>query len=816
MLSTFSKKYSVKIKIGLKLAIIAILLFSFPAISLAEIIISPEKVLLDGPESTQQILVTQVDKKTASQTDATPLAKYSAADQKIVRIDSFGLIEPLAEGETTISVTHEGQKSSINVKVVGLKNPRPVSFEQQIIPLLTKATCNSGGCHGKNEGQNGFKLSVFGFDPLSDYQSLVMEGRGRRVFAASPENSLLIAKATARIPHGGGKKITEGTLPYKRLLRWVTEGMNFKSEKSTPVVALEVQPSQFILQPKGNQQLRVTAINANGDRFCVTSEAEFESNAPNIAGVDRRGGVQAGEVPGEAAVLVRFMGEVNVCRITIPRKDHPFSRPKENNFVDTHVWNKLARLGIPPSELANDSTFMRRVYLDTIGTLPTAEEARKFLLDTSTDKRAKLIDRLLERPEYSDYWAMQWSDLLRVDRDAITAQGAIGMTRWLKRQFAENRPYNEMVREIILAQGSTTAESPAAFYKALGTPEVISRSISQLFLGVRIECAQCHHHPSEKWGQDDYFALAGFFTGVSKKVLPTGSESIVGKIGNDLKNPRTNTLVATRALGEKEGSSLVVTDRRELLANWMMNENNPFFAKSIANRIWSHYFGKGLVEPIDDFRTTNPASNEPLLEELASYLKKNKYDLKALTRVILNSRTYQLGGGVPSNTSDEQNFSHSINRAMPAEVLLDAISLITGIPEKFNGWPEGIRAIQVWDNRMPSYFLKLFGRPVRASVCECERSNEPSIAQALHLMNAPEIVAKIHSRKGAVRKLAESKLTSTEIISELYLMTLCRFPTPKESEVLEELFKETGQDRRSAVEDALWALLNTKEFVYIH
>ena len=791
-------------------------LFFSNALVHADINISPEKVVLDGPESTQQILITRIDKKTGNRSDVSNLAKYAITDPKIIRIDSFGLIEPIAEGETLITVSHEGEQARINVKVVGLKNPRPVSFEQQIIPLLTKASCNSGGCHGKNEGQNGFKLSVFGFDPFADYQSLVMEGRGRRVFAASPENSLLVAKASARIPHGGGRKITEGSLPYKRLLRWIAEGMNYKSENTSTVVALEVQPSQFILEPNGSQQLRVTAINSEGTRFCVTAEAEFESNAPTIAGVDRRGGIQAGDNPGEAAILVRYMGEVNVCRITIPRKGSPFTRPKENNFIDTHVWNKLSMLGIPPSDLANDATFMRRVYLDTIGTLPTALEARKFLENTATDKRTKLIDQLLERPEYADFWAMQWSDLLRVDRDAITAQGAIGMTRWLRGQFAENRPYDEMIKDILLAQGSTTSESPAAFYKALTTPEIISRSVSQLFLGVRIECAQCHHHPSEKWGQNDYFALAGFFTGVAKKVLPTGSESIVGKVGNDLKNPRTNTLIPTKALGEKEASSLIVTDRRELLANWMMNESNPFFAKSITNRIWSHYFGKGLVEPIDDFRTTNPASNEPLLDELALHLKKNKYNLKALTKTILNSRTYQLGIGTPLNTNDEQNFSHSINRAMPAEVLLDAITQVTGIAEKFNGWPEGVRAIQVWDNRMPSYFLKLFGRPVRASVCECERSNEPSIAQALHLMNAPEIVAKIHARKGTARQLAESKLTAPEIIAELYLAVLCRFPTANETEVLLELFKEAGADRRAAVEDALWALFNTKEFVYIH
>ncbi len=789
-------------------------LFSNSTVS-ADIQISPEQVTLSGPESTQQLLVKLMEGK-SNLKDITLQTKYEISGPKIIKVDEFGLIEPIAEGETIISALHEGMKTSVKVKVIGLKNPSPVSFENQIIPLLTKAGCNSGGCHGKAEGQNGFKLSVFGFDPFADYQSLIMEGRGRRVFAASPESSLLVAKASARIPHGGGKKITEGTLPYKRLVRWISEGMHFKTEAISPVIALEVEPTQNLLDPKTTQQLRVTAINSRGERYCVTSEAEYESNAPTIAGVDRKGAIQAGEYPGEAAILVRYMGEVNVCRITIPKKGVAFKRPLENNFIDQHVWNKLEKLGIAPSELCNDSTFMRRVYLDTIGTLPTAEEARKFIESKAADKRAKLIDQLLERPEYADFWAMQWSDLLRVDRDAITAQGAIAMTRWLRRQFAENRPYDEMVKEIILAEGSTASESPTAFYKALTTPEIISRSVSQLFLGVRIECAQCHHHPSEKWTQDDYFALAGFFTGVAKKVLPNGTESVVGKSGNDVKNPRTNKLVPTRALGEKESDSTEVTDRRSLFANWVIKPDNAFLSRAIANRIWAHYLGKGLVEPIDDFRVTNPASNEPLLEELALHLKKNKYDLKAYTKTILNSRTYQLGSETTLNANDEQNFSHTINRAMPAEVLLDALSQITGVPEKFNGWPEGARAIQVWDNRMPSYFLKLFGRPVRASVCECERSNEPSIAQALHLMNAPEIVAKIHSRKGKVRALAESKKPVPAIIDELYLAVLCRLPTAREVEVLQELFNEEGTNLRSGIEDALWALLNTKEFVFNH
>ena len=613
------------------------------------------------------------------------------------------------------------------VEVRGLNNPAPVSFEQQIVPLLTKAGCNSGACHGKAEGQNGFKLSIFGFDTEADYQSLVMESRGRRVVHVFPERSLLFAKATARVPHGGGLRISDGSLPARRLLRWIIEGTKYRSDAVPPVAAIEVEPSQQIMLSRGFQQLRVVAVDSAGNRRCVTAEAEFESNATTIANVDRRGGVQIGEIPGEAAILARYLGHVAVFRVTVPRPGVQFARPAESNFIDGHLWNKLAQLGIPPSDLADDATFLGRVFLDTIGTLPTPAEARAFLTSTDPRKRAALIDELLERPEYADYWAMRWSDMLRVDRDAVTAQGAIAMTNWLRRQFSENRPYDQFVRDIVTAQGNIASDRPAAFYKVLNSPEIMSRSISQLFLGVRIECAQCHHHPSEKWSQDDYFALAGLFTGVTRKQLPSGMEAIVARGGNNLNHPRTSQPVPAHPLGAPASDLAGVDDRRTVLADWMVAPDNPYLSRALVNRLWSHYFGRGLVEPVDDLRATNPATNEALLDELARHFVQLRFDMKAFTRTLLNSRAYQLGSATPANILDEQNFSHAISKPMPAEVLLDAICQVTGVAEKFNGWPEGSRAIQVWDNRMPSYFLKLFGRPVRASVCECERSTEPSI-----------------------------------------------------------------------------------------
>jgi Protein of unknown function (DUF1549)/Protein of unknown function (DUF1553)/Bacterial Ig-like domain (group 2) len=773
-----------------------------------ELRVTPETVVLDGPESTHQLLVRG---RTA---DLTHQVRYEVTDPNVASVSGRGLLEPRSEGTTDVRIRHAGQSATVRVEVRGMKRPAPVSFEQQVMPLLTKAGCNSGGCHGKAEGQNGFKLSVFGFDPESDYAAIVYEARGRRVFLASPESSLLVGKATGRAPHGGGKKITEGTLAYKRLVRWIAEGTPLRTESIPPVASIGVEPSAQSLVLGGSQQLRVTAVDTRGQRRDVTAEAEFESNATTIAGVDRGGFVQAARIPGEAAILVRYLGQVTVCRVTVPRTGVNFLRPPETNFVDKHVWDKLERLGIPPSEPADDATFLRRVFLDVIGTLPTAHEARVFLADTDPKKRAKLIDALLERPEYADYMALKWADLLRVDRDVLTANGAVAFTRWLRQQFADNRSYDQFVRDILTAEGKVTATGPAGLYKALEKPEVMSRSLSQVFLGVRIECAQCHHHPSDRWGQDDYYALAGFFTGVSKKGT-AGGEAVVSTTGADLKHPRTGSPVPTRVLGGKDATFPDRTDRRVVLADWMTSPENPYFARSIVNRLWAHYLGRGLIEPIDDLRSTNPAANEPLLAALARHLTDSKYDLKALIRTILNSRVYQLGPAMKANADDAQNFSHARTRTLPAEVLLDAICQTTGVPEKFNGTPEGVRAIQLWDNRMPSYFLKLFGRPARTSVCECERSTEPSIAQALHLMNAQEIEEKIRSRRGTARKLVDSEMTPAAIVEELYLATHSRFPTQLEKEALLKLFDgKEALTRREAVEDTLWTLLNTKDVLY--
>jgi hypothetical protein len=773
--------------------------------------VSPATIILDNPEATQQVLA----RAAKSSADLTRLASYEILDPTIAAVDGAGLVQPKAEGRTVLVVRHEQMEARITVDVSGLKTPVPVSFDTQVMPILSRAGCNSGGCHGKAEGKNGFKLSIFGFDAAADYEALTMETRGRRVFPAASESSLMLLKATGQVGHGGGRRIATDSRHYQRLHRWIAEG-GTRRRGDPEIVSIEVEPKEQLLAFEASQQLRVSAVDTAGRKRCVTLDSQYDSNAPTIAKVDGRGTVRANDLPGQAAILIRYLGHVTVCRVTIPRTGAPFPRPPEANFIDRHAWDHLMRLGIPPADFANDATFLRRVYLDAIGTLPNAAEARAFLADKRPNKRALLVDQLLDRPEYADYWAMKWSDLLRVDRDAITPAGAVAVTRWLRKQFVDNLPYDEFVRTIVTARGAVADEGPAAIYKAMATPEDLSRSFSQLFLGIRIQCAQCHHHPSDRWGQEDYYALAGFFTGVGRKTPPGSSEIIFARKGAELVHPRTKKPVPARALGTAAVDLANIPDRRAVLARWMTAPENPFFARAIANRLWSHYFGRGLVEPLDDLRATNPAVNEPLLDELAKYLRDKEYDLKALTRTLLNSRLYQLSAKSKTpGLVDDQNFSHAQPRAIPAEVLLDAICQATGVPERFNGWPEGYRAIQIWDNRMPSYFFRIFGRPVRASVCECERSNEPSIAQALHLMNSEEIMNKIRARGGTARRLAQSKMTPREIIDELYLSTLSRYPSESERTLMLRVFTDAAS-RQEAVEDVLWALLNTRSFVYNH
>lgn len=800
------------------LGVFAVLLgatLSPEAIGAEKLTASPAVIHLTTPEAADQVLVWDVSAAHAPR-DVTGSVTYVVNPPNVVHISPEGRVTPVQDGHAVIEARSGNAVVTIPAEVTSVTQPLPVSFQRDVLPILSKAACNAGGCHGKAEGQNGFKLSVFGSDAGSDYQALVMEARGRRVVPGASAQSLLLLKGAALVPHGGGRKIEPGSRWYQRIDRWIREGARYDTDTTDDAIGIAIEPAEMTLPAHGQQQLRVVVRTADGQQHGVTAECEFQTNNGVVAEVDSTGRITATDVPGEAGILVRYRGHVAVSRVIRPQAASPFNRPPERNFIDKHAWDKLEQLGLTASPLSDDATFLRRASLDVTGTLPTVEETRAFLADTAGDKRSRLVDRLLESPLYADYWSQRWADLLQVDKDVLTPQGTVAFTRWIRDQCARNVPYDKFVASILTAEGSTLAESPAGFFQVQKDPEKLARSVSQLFLGVRIECAQCHHHPFERWDQHDYVAFAGFFTGVTRPQNPLGGLKILDSGGDSLTHPRTGVVIPAAGLGAPPADFPEGTPRRVILARWVTSPENPFFARLAVNRLWSHYCGRGLVEPVDDLRATNPATNEPLLAALTEHFVALNFDVKALTRTLLDSRVYQLASTIdPGNASDEQNHSRAAWKPLSAEVLLDAISQVTGVPEEFNGWPVGYRAIQVWDNKLPSDFLEIFGRPARQSVCACERQSEPSMAQALHLMNSTGTSSKLASRTGRAAQLAASSRSDDDVIDELMLATLSRFPSPQERERFHDVFS-SADNRREAVEDILWALLNTKEFVFNH
>jgi hypothetical protein len=711
-----------------------------------------------------------------------------------------------------------GATAGDSVRRTDSARARPFHFENDIIPILTKFRCNSSGCHGKAEGQNGFKLSVFGFDPAADYAALTQESRGRRVFPAAPEHSLLLQKISGQVAHGGGLRIRRGTPEYELLRDWIAAGMPFGDPASPRVVSIRVEPRERLLGMKARQQLRVIARYTDGRELDVTHHARFQSNSDGLATVSEEGLVTTGETPGEVAIMAAYMGAVDVFKVLIPRHGsvEPYPSVPANNFIDPLVFDKLRKLNIAPSEAADDAEYLRRVYLDILGTLPAAAEARRFLADRRPDRRARLVDDLLGRSEFTDYWALKWADLLRVDRQALGHKDAYAYYKWIRDSLAANKPLDQFAREIITAEGPLAAVGPANFYKVVSKPGAAASTLSQVFLGVRLACAECHHHPFDRWSQADYFGMQAFFTQVNLKNTPSGPLMMVGD-SPPTKHPRTGATILAHALGTVPASATPPGDRRRLLAEWLTSPDNPWFARNLANRTWAHFLGRGLVEPVDDVRATNPPTNPELLDALARHLVAAHYDLRDLIRTITASRVYQLSSRPNStNVYDEQNYSRALFKRPDAEVLLDMVCQTTGVGERFPGVPAGTRATQLWDSKVPHYFLKLFGRPVRASACECERSHQPGVAQVLHLLNGPEIHAKLTHAKGTLARLVETQPDDGTLVDELYLTFYSRFPTAAERQAaLAYLHKNLAQ-RREAAEDLAWGMMNSLEFLFNH
>ncbi len=810
-----------------------------PARAIARLRVDPARVELVGADATQLLLVTGLGDG-GVELDFGRDATFRSSDSAVAQVNAEGVVSAAGDGTTEVIVAAGGREASVEVGVRGQTAPRQFHFENQIVPILSKLGCNAGGCHGKAEGQNGFKLSVFGFDPRADFDAIVKEGRGRRVAPAAPRHSLILRKSLGQMPHGGGKRIDEQSREHRTLLDWISAGMPFGAEDEPTLERIEVVPAERVLGLKSAQQLQVTAFLSDGSRRDVTAMANYSSNLPPVASANERGLIESQDVAGEAGVMVSYLGKVAVSRVVVPQKlVAPFVRPPERNLVDPLVWNKLERLGIQPSEPCDDATFLRRVYLDVIGTLPTPAEARAFLADSHDDKRARLVDQLLERPEFVDFWALKWADILRVDRQQLKARGAVTFYEWLRSSIRQNKPYDRFVREILTAQGPSDRVGPANLYRIVQTPEQLASTTSQVFLGIRIECAQCHHHPFDKWAQDDFYGMVGFFNRVQRRADGDGIDVSVGPRA-EVKNPRTGKVVPPHPLESGVGSqesgvrkssnSASLTpaprlltpdpdsDPRVALADWLTSPDNRWFSRAIANRLWAHFFGRGLVEPIDDMRDTSPASNEPLLAALSRFTVQQEFDLKQLIRAIANSQVYQLSSAPnASNERDDQNFSRMAMKSVPAEVLLDAICQATARPEKFELLPDGTRAIQLWDNRVNHYFLQVFGRPLRATACECERMNEPSVAQVLHLMNSPEIQTKISHPRGRVQQLLRSAQTTTAIVDELYLATYSRLPRDHERDsAVGYLDAAAAGARTHAAEDLLWTLMNTTEFLFNH
>ncbi|MDY3554942.1 DUF1553 domain-containing protein [Gemmata sp. JC717] len=789
----------------------------------------PSAVTLDGTGARQQLIVTETNG--TALTDRTGEAGYRSSTPGVVVVSPGGLVTPVGDGDAVITATARGASATVPVKVRNAGAAAPVTFERDVQPILTRYGCNAGPCHGKARGQNGFQLSLLAYDNDFDFQAITAEARGRRVFPANPAFSLLLRKATGQAPHGGGKKLTEGSPEYRALATWIANGTPRTPANAPRLEKVTVFPESRLLALKAPQQLAVTAHYSDGSTQDVTNLAQFSSSESVYAAVGAAGEVRAGPIPGEAAVMARFAEKFAVCRVLIPLPKSVdaavYEKLPRNNFIDGLVWKKLQQLNITPSELATDAQFHRRAYLDVIGRLPTPDEVRAFLADREPKKRERLLDALLERPEYADFWANKWTDLLRPNPYHTGMKATYNFDQWIRKSFRENKPYDQFVREIITANGSTFTNGAAVFYRNRREPDELTTMVSQLFLGVRLDCAKCHHHPFEVWGQDDFYSFAAFFgrigrSGVGISAPISGSEEAVflgsgtgRRGGSTVRHPLTGKEMTPTPLLGKPLDLSPDRDPREALAEWVTAPENPFFAKVIANRVWADLMGRGIVDPVDDLRATNPASNPELLDALATDFRKNKCDLKSLVRTICLSHAYQLST-TPNdrNASDLRNYSRHYRQRLRAEVLLDMVSDVTGVPERFEAMPAGSRAVEVWTARSQSVFLDSFGRPDPNQDPPCERTADTTVVQALHLMNSPNLYRKVTSDEGRCAELAKGKKTPGEIADELYLLAYSRLPTESERTKAVKRFEKPGATRRSATEDLLWALINTPEFVF--
>jgi hypothetical protein len=784
------------------------------------ITVSPADIQLSNVRDRQSMVVQAVMANGLTY-DVTEKATLKIDNAELLRADG-ATFYPVADGTTKLTVSYEGHSVDVPVTVAGAKTDVPISFRMDVMPVFMKTSCNNGSCHGAARGKDGFRLSLFGFDPAGDHFRLTREMPGRRINLALPEESLLMEKAAGVVPHTGGKRMSVGDEQYNTLVRWLKSGApdDPKPAEVPTVVSVELYPKNAVMDGEGEQQrLTVRAKYSDGTDRDVTSLAYFSSNNETAAEISQEGLVTAHE-RGEAFIMARFDTHTVGSHFIVLPKGLNYEDPKtpEYNYIDTLVHNKLRKLRIIPSDVCTDEQFLRRVFVDITGTMPSAEEYEKFLADTDEKKREKVVDQLLQRKEFVDIWVMKWAELLQVRtiNNRVARKPMLRYFNWLREKIAGNTPTDVMVRELLASKGGTFSDPATNYYQTETETLKVAENVAQVFMGMRIQCAQCHNHPFDRWTMDDYYGFAAFFSQIGRKRAEDPREQIIYNSGRgDVRHLVDNRVMQPKFLGG-EVPDIKGRDRREVLAEWLASPDNPYFATNLANIVWAHFFGRGIIHEVDDVRVSNPPVNAELLAELGKRFTGYNYDFRQLVRDICTSRTYQLSTQTNStNESDHSNFAHAELRRLRAEVMLDCITQVTSTTDKFPGLPVGARAVHIADGNTSTYFLTTFGRAKRETVCSCEVQMEPNLSQALHLINGDTVNSKIRQGGLIQSLLRDDKMTVPQVITELYVRCFCRKPTEPELNRLVAIATEE-ENPVPALEDIFWSLLNSREFLFNH
>jgi hypothetical protein len=791
------------------------------------LVILPGDFTLAG-RGARQALIVEEERAGDFVGPATGEITFASSDDKIVRVED-GTALPMGDGTATITARVGDRTAKVTVRVVDMHKPFAWSFRNHVGPVMAKTGCTSGPCHGAQAGKSGFKLSLRGYDAEGDYWTITRQARGRRIVPTDPGRSLLLTKPTGVVPHKGGLRFRVDSLEYRVLSEWIAAGTPAPAADDPRIERIEIVPHRAVLKKDVTQPLLVRAHFSDGRVEDVTRWTLFTSANESAVQIGPDGLARTIGY-GEGAITAWYLSKVTTAALTVPLETPVppavFAKSPRRNFIDELVLAKLESLNIPPSPECDDATFLRRAHLDTIGVLPTSAETDAFLADKGANKRDRLIESLLDRPEFVDYWSYKWSDLLLVNGDRLKFgkpnnrdQALVwSYYTWIRNHVEAGTPWDKLVRELVTAAGSNLQNGAANFYVLHQDALELAETTTVAFLGLNINCARCHNHPLEKWTNDQYFAMANLYARVRVKQTDDGGSTVFSETAGDLVQPLTGK---PRPPTPLDGVPLTFDDprdRRFHLAAWLTAPENPYFARSITNRIWANFFNVGLVEPIDDLRLTNPPSNGELLDAAAKYLVDHKYDLKSLMRTILQSHTYQRSSEVmAANKFDERFYSRYYPKRMMAEVMLDAVSQVTGSPTSFAGFPAGWRALQLPSSTASSYFLSTFGRPDRLVTCTCERNDQPTMVQVLHISNGTTLNGKLAAKQNRIAEVLSAKLTDAERLDDLYLRAFARRPTTAERDrVLKELAAAPDAERRAAWEDVYWSALSSKEFLFNH